>query len=110
MSSSSQTNYIFLYSGEVFSSISGESDALYIKGAGAAANHIAFYGPTGTFANKTSFGYEVRITQSEENSFTTASLGDFRLRNMTTGTTAPSTSTGGAGTSGGYGSLFLVYT
>ena len=110
MSSSSQTNYIFLYSGEVFSSISGESDALYIKGAGAAANHIAFYGPTGTFANKTSFGYEVRITQSEENSFTTASLGDFRLRNMTTGTTAPSTSTGGAGTSGGYGSIFLVYT
>jgi hypothetical protein len=108
MNSGSQTNYMFLYSGEVFSSISGESDALYIKGAGATYNHVAFYGPTGTFANNTSFGSEVRITPVGTS--TSATIGEFRLRNITTGTTAPSTDTGAAETLGGYGSLFLVYT
>jgi hypothetical protein len=108
MNSGSQTNYIFLYSGTVSSSISGESDGLYILGAGAAQNHVVFYGPTGVFANNTSFGSEVRITPVSTS--TSATIGDFRLRNMTTGTSAPSTATGDAGTSGGYGSLFLVYT
>ena len=108
MNSGSQTNYIFLYSGTVSSSISGESDGLYILGSGAAQNHVVFYGPTGAFANNTSFGSEVRITPVSTS--TSATIGDFRLRNMTTGTSAPSTATGDAGTSGGYGSLFLVYT
>jgi hypothetical protein len=108
MNSGSQTNYIFLYSGTVSSSISGESDGLYILGSGAAQNHVVFYGPTGVFANNTSFGSEVRITPVSTS--TSATIGDFRLRNMTTGTSAPSTATGDAGTSGGYGSLFLVYT
>jgi len=62
MNSGSQTNYIFLYSGTVSSSISGESDGLYILGAGAAQNHVVFYGPTGAFANGTSFGSQVRIS------------------------------------------------
>jgi hypothetical protein len=108
MSSSSQTNYIYLYSGTVSSSISGESDGLYIKGADATDNHVVFYGPAGAFANGTSFGSQVKIVPVSTD--TSATVGEFRLRNMTTGTTAPSTSTGGAGTSGGYGSLFLVYT
>ena len=108
MSSSSQTNYIYLYSGTVSSSISGESDGLYIKGADATDNHVVFYGPAGAFANGTSFGSQVKIVPVSTD--TSATVGEFRLRNMTTGTSAPSTSTGGAGTSGGYGSLFLVYT
>ena len=108
MNSGSQTNYIFLYSGTVSSAISGESDGLYIKGADATDNHVVFYGPAGAFANGTSFGSEVRITPVSTT--TSATVGEFRLRNMTTGTTAPSTATGDAGTSGGYGSLFLVYT
>jgi hypothetical protein len=109
MNSESQTNYMFLYSGTVYSSISGESDGLYIKGPDSSVNHVVFYGPTGAFANKTSFGSEVRITPPVD-APTSATIGDFRLRNMTTGTSAPSTATGDAGTSGGYGSLFLVYT
>ena len=108
MSSESQTNYMYLYSGTVSSSISGESDGLYIKGADATDNHVVFYGPAGAFANGTSFGSQVKIVPVSTD--TSATVGEFRLRNMTTGTTAPSTSTGGAGTSGGYGSLFLVYT
>lgn len=108
MNSGSQTNYIFLYSGTVSSSISGESDGLYIKGADATDNHVVFYGPAGAFANGTSFGSQVKIVPVSTD--TSATVGEFRLRNMTTGTTAPSTATGGAGTSGGYGSLFLVYT
>ena len=53
---------------------------------------------------------QVRITPSEDNLFTTAVLGDFRLRNITTNTSTPNTASGAAGISGGYGSLFLVYT
>ena len=107
MNSGSQTNYMFLYSGEVFSSISGESDALYIKGAGATYNHIAFYGPTGVFANNTSFGSEVRITPPEGIDVS-AILTEFRLRNILVLTTSPDTGAGQAGTSGGYGSIRLV--
>jgi len=110
MSSGSQANYFNLYSGTTRSWIAGESDGLYIQGAGLGYNHLVFYGPTGAFPSKTAFMTQVRITPSEDNSFTTAALGDFRLRNITTDTSTPNTANGAAGTSGGYGSLFLVYT
>ncbi len=61
MSSGSNTNYIFLYSGTVYSSIAGESDGLYIKGPDSSVNHVVFYGPTGAFANGTSFGTQAKI-------------------------------------------------
>ena len=110
MSSGSEANYFNLYSGTTRSWIAGESDGLYFQGAGLGYNHLVLYGPTGSFPSKTAFMTQVRITPSEDNLFTTAVLGDFRLRNITTNTSTPNTASGAAGISGGYGSLFLVYT
>lgn len=107
MNSGSETNYVSLYSGTTRSYIVGESDGLYLLGAGRSNAHIVLYGPTGTFANGISFGSQAQIVQTDGTD-TSATLTSFRLRNITVTTTAPDTSAGAAGTSGGYGSIRLV--
>jgi hypothetical protein len=107
MKSSSQTNYVFLYSGTVSSAISGESDAMYLSGGGASFNHLVLYGPTGAIANGAAFGSQVRITPTDGTDVS-ATLNQFRLRNIVVSDSDPSTAVGGAGTSGGYGSIWLT--
>jgi hypothetical protein len=107
MSSSSQTNYVSLYSGSTRSWIAGESDAMYFSGGGSGFNHLVLYGPTGSIANGAAFGSQVRITPGDGTDVS-ATLDQFRLRNIFVSTTSPDTGAGQAGTSGGYGSIRLV--
>ncbi len=107
MTSGSETNYVSLYSGTTRSSIAGNSDGLYFSGAGSNFNHLVLYGPTGAIANGAAFGSQVRITPTDGTDVS-ASLTEFRLRNILVLTTSPDTGAGQAGTSGGYGSIRLV--
>jgi len=107
MSSASQTNYVNLYSGTTRSWIAGESDAMYFSGGGSGFNHLVLYGPTGSIANGAAFGSQVRITPGDGTDVS-ATLDQFRLRNIFVSTTSPDTGAGQAGTSGGYGSIRLV--
>jgi len=107
MSSSSQSNYVSLYSGITRSWIAGESDAMYLSGGGSGFNHLVLYGPTGSIANGAAFGSQVRITPTDGTDVS-ATLNQFRLRNIFVSDSDPSTAVGGAGTSGGYGSIWLT--
>ena len=107
MTSGSETNYVNLYSGATRSWIAGNSDGLYFSGAGSNFNHLVLYGPTGAIANGAAFGSQVRITPTDGTDVS-ATLDQFRLRNIFVSETSPSTAAGAAGTLGGYGSIRLV--
>jgi hypothetical protein len=108
--SSSSTNTIRFYNAvyEQPGSISVNSNGIYVLPPGSTYNSLVIYGPNGTIPNGAAFFNQVRLTESEDNLNTTADLGQHRLRNMFVSTSNPSISTGGAGTSGGYGSIWLT--
>lgn len=109
---STSTNTISFYNTyntESVGAISVGSDGIYMLPPGSTHNAFVVYGPNGAIPNGAAFLNQVRLTPDATiNSNTTADLTSHRLRNMIVSESDPSTASGGAGTSGGYGSIWLT--